>query len=48
MKAWDIADDNSDVLAFDKQGRMVFMKYGKLSDSDIKTLIEVIRVQIDK
>jgi YtfJ family uncharacterized protein len=48
VKAWDIADDNSDVLAFDKQGRMVFMKYGKLSDSDIKTLIEVIRVQIDK
>jgi YtfJ family uncharacterized protein len=48
VKAWDIADDNSDVLAFDKQGRLVFMKYGKLSDSDIKTLIEVIRVQIDK
>ena len=48
VKAWDIADDNSDVMAFDKQGRLVFMKYGKLNGSDIKTLIEVIRVQIDK
>lgn len=48
VKGWDIADDNSDVLAFDKQGKLIFMKYGKLSDSDIKNLIEVIRAHIDK
>ena len=48
VKAWGIADDNSDVLAFDKQGKLVFMKYGKLSGSDIKKLIEVIRTYLDK
>lgn len=48
VKAWGIADDNSDVLAFDKQGKLIFMKYGKLNNSDIKTLIEVIRTHLDK
>jgi len=43
VKAWGIADDNSDVLAFDKHGRLVFKKYGKLNDGDIQELIRVIR-----
>jgi uncharacterized protein len=47
VKAWGIADDNSDVLAFDKQGKLVFMKYGKLTDLDIQKLIGVIRNYLD-
>lgn len=48
VKAWGIADDTSDVLAFDKEGRLTFKKYGKLADSDIQKLIEVIRAHLDK
>ena len=43
VDAWKIADDSSNVLAFDKSGRMVFRKDGKLSPEDIQNLIKVIR-----
>jgi YtfJ family uncharacterized protein len=43
VNAWKIADDSNDVLAFDKQGRLIFRKDGKLTEEEIKTLIEVIR-----
>jgi len=48
VKAWGIADDNSDVLAFDKMGRLIFTKYGKLTESDIQRLIAVIGAHLDK
>jgi len=40
---WNIADDSSDVLAFDKKGQLIFKKEGKLNAEEIKTLIKVIR-----
>jgi len=43
VKAWKIADDSSDVLAFDKKGRLIFRKDGKLTAEEIQTLIKVIR-----
>ncbi len=43
VKTWKIADDSSNVLAFDKQGRLIFRKDGKLSAEDIQTLIKAIR-----
>ena len=43
VKEWQLADDNSDVLAFDKNGRLIFMKAGKLTQQDIKELIGLIR-----
>ena len=43
VNAWKIADDSSNVLVFDKSGRMVFRKDGKLSPEDIQNLIKVIR-----
>ena len=43
VKAWKIADDSSDVLAFDKEGRLIFRKDGKLTAEEIQTLIKVIR-----
>ena len=43
VNAWKIADDSSNVLAFDKQGKLIFRKDGKLSAEDIQTLIKAIR-----
>jgi len=43
VDAWKIADDSSDVLAFDKQGKLIFRKDGKLNPEDIQKLIKVIK-----
>jgi hypothetical protein len=43
VKAWGIADDSSDVLAFDREGRLIFRKDGKLSAEDIQKLLKAIR-----
>lgn len=43
VKEWNLADDNSDVLAFDKNGKLIFMKAGKLTQQEIKELIGLIR-----
>ena len=48
VKKWGIADDNSDVVAFDKQGNVIFVKEGKLGPEDIKKLVQVIRENLDK
>ena len=48
VKEWGIADDNSDVLAFDKEGKLIFRKDGKLNAEDIQKLIQVIRANLDK
>lgn len=48
VKEWGISDDNSDVLAFDKKGRLIFRKDGKLNAEDIQKLIQVIRANLDK
>jgi YtfJ family uncharacterized protein len=43
VKEWQIADDSSDVLAFDKKGQLIFKKEGKLSAAEIQALLKVIR-----
>ena len=48
VKKWGIADDNSDVVAFDKQGNVIFIKEGKLGPEDIKKLVQVVRENLDK
>ncbi len=48
VKAWGIADDNSDVLAFDQQGRLIYRKDGKLDAEDIEELIGIIRKHLDR
>jgi YtfJ family uncharacterized protein len=40
--AWKIADDSSNVLAFDKEGKLIFRKDGKLTPEEIKVLIKLI------
>jgi YtfJ family uncharacterized protein len=42
VNAWKIADDSSNVLVFDKQGKLFFRKDGKLTKEEIRTLIKVI------
>ena len=42
VSAWKIADDSSNVLAFDKHGKLIFRKDGKLTAEEIQTLIKVI------
>ena len=43
VNTWKIADDSSDVLAFDKNGGLIFRKDGKLTTEEIQRLIRVIR-----
>ncbi|MFH0789548.1 MAG: YtfJ family protein [Pseudomonadota bacterium] len=46
VNAWKIADDSSNVLAFDKKGTLIFRKDGKLTPEEIQKLIKVIREQL--
>ena len=43
VKAWKIADDSSDVLVFDKKGKLIFKKEGKLNPLEIQSLIKAVR-----
>jgi YtfJ family uncharacterized protein len=47
VKKWGIADDTSDVLAFDKEGRLIFRKDGRLNKDDIETLLQAVRTHLD-
>jgi YtfJ family uncharacterized protein len=42
VKKWQLADDNSDILVFDKQGRLLYKKFGRLSDDEIVQLLALI------
>ena len=42
VSAWKIADDSSNVLAFDKKGKLIFRKDGKLTPEESQKLIMVI------
>jgi predicted transcriptional regulator len=43
VNRWDVADHNNDVLLFAPDGRLVFYRAGKLSEDDIRLLIETIK-----
>ena len=42
VKKWHIEDDNSDILIFDKKGKLIYKKFGKVSASEIKEVIKLI------
>ncbi len=42
VKQWNLADDNSDVLIFNKSGKLIYKKFGKLSSSEIKDVLALI------
>jgi len=46
VKKWGLADDNSDVVVFDKQGNVIYQKNGKLSNNEISELIKLIKSKI--
>jgi predicted transcriptional regulator len=43
VKAWDIKDDASDILIFDKNGKVIFYKAGSMSDEDMKKSFQLIK-----
>lgn len=47
VQAWQIADDSSNILAFDKEGRLIFRKDGKLSAEEIQRLIQAIQSHLE-
>ena len=42
VNKWDLADDNSDILVFDKSGKLIYKKFGKLSAEEIKEVLALI------
>ena len=42
VKEWGLEDDNSDILIFDQKGRLIYKKFGKVSDDEIKDVIALI------
>lgn len=47
VRAWQIADDSSNILAFDKEGRLIFLKDGRLDTEEIQRLIQAIKSHLD-
>ncbi len=46
VKQWQLADDASNVLLFDKNGKLLYKKFGRLSDEEIEALIALIEKQL--
>jgi len=42
VKEWNLADDNSDILIFNQQGKLIYKKFGEVSASEIKKVIALI------
>ena len=42
VHAWKVADDTSDVLIFDKDGKLLYKHYGKMNDKEIKKAMQTI------
>ena len=48
VKEWKLIDDQYDVLVFDKQGKVVYAKDGKLAKTDIEAMIAAIKKNLDQ
>ncbi len=42
VKKWGLADDNSDILIFNKKGELIYKKFGKLSEKEITSVLALI------
>jgi predicted transcriptional regulator len=42
VKEWNLADNESDILIFDKNGILLFYKAGKMTQDDMKKAIKII------
>jgi predicted transcriptional regulator len=46
VKKWNLEDDNSDVLIFDKNGKCIYKHFGKLTDKENDKVIALIKNNI--
>jgi YtfJ family uncharacterized protein len=46
VQQWKLADDSSDIVAFDKSGKVIFRKDGKLTPEEIQKLLTVIKANL--
>ena len=46
VKKWNLADDNSDILILDKTGKLIYKKFGKVSDTEIIEVLKLIEKNI--
>jgi hypothetical protein len=46
VKEWNLDDDNSDIIIFDKDGTVLFYKAGKMSDDDMQEAFAIIEEHI--
>jgi len=46
VKQWGLADDNSDILIFDKKGKLIYKKFGKISEKEIPEVLKLIEKNI--
>ena len=46
VKEWDVADDASNILIFDKDGKLLFYKSGKMSDADMEKSFKIIEANL--
>ena len=42
VKEWNIADDNSDIIIFAKDGKVIFHKDGQMQKNDIRNALKII------
>ena len=47
VKKWGLSDDNSDVVVFGKDGRVLFSVDGKFTDSQVKEIVKVVWDNLD-
>jgi predicted transcriptional regulator len=43
VEKWGLADDNSDILIFDKKGKLIYKKFGKLSKKEVSSVLALIQ-----
>lgn len=42
VREWGLADDNSDILIFDQKGKLIYKKFGQVSEKEIPEVLELI------
>ncbi len=48
VKKWMLADDSSDILVFNKEGKLIFQNFGKLDSRQVEKVITLIENNLDK
>tara|TARA_B100000945_G_scaffold252495_1_gene209351 strand:- start:785 stop:1312 length:528 start_codon:yes stop_codon:yes gene_type:complete len=47
VKKWDLSDDNSNVVVFGKNGRVLYSVDGKFTDAQVKEIVKVVWDNLD-